>query len=252
MKLAELQRAMGGYLVDAPTDNFAETMQHSPGLRVYRNNYRGQLQSCLQEAYEKTWAWLGDADFDAATTAYIDAHPPQGWTLDVYGEDFAAMLRTLHPRDPEVADLATLEWTMRTVFVGPDAAPVDPAQLGEVDWDQVRFTMAPTLVLLDGTTNAPALWSALANDETPPTVEILPGAVTVAVWRQDLSPCFRTLDAAEARLLRLATKGTSFGTMCFMLADAIIADGGDAEAASTIAGAALGQWLRDGLIVGLM
>ncbi len=246
MKLAALQRAMGGYLVDAPKSNFARMMRHSPGLDVYRNNYRGSLLACLRDTYEKCWAWLGDDGFDAAAYAHIGQHAPSSWTLDAYGHDFDQTLRALYPEDPEIAELAWLEWAMRRAFDGPNAVPVDTTHIADVDWELASFSMIPTLKLGTMTSNAAAIWSALDTDESPPTAHVLPAPAPLCVWRQALSPCFRSLDTAEARLLDMALCGTTFGSMCQHLAD----DYGDDEA-TAIAGAALGQWLRDGLIAKL-
>ncbi|MDE2041610.1 MAG: putative DNA-binding domain-containing protein [Alphaproteobacteria bacterium] len=243
MSLSALQRAMGDFLVDATANDFATQMHNAPGLHVYRNNYRSTLLACIRDTYEKCWAWMGDDAFDMAAHTHIDAKPPTSWTLDAYGHDFPDTLRALYPEDPEIADMAWLEWAMRRAFDGADATPVDVAQLDGVNWEQVCFTMIPTLKLGDVTTNAAALWSALDAEETPPRVETFPAPVTLCVWRQDLSPCFRTLKTTDAQILRMAHGGASFGSICDLLAR----QNGVTEAAN-LAGAALGQWLSDGFI----
>jgi len=246
MSLAALQQAMSGYLINAPGNDFTALMSDAPGLAVYHNNYRFQLLDCLRDTYEKCWAWLGDDVFDSAANAHIDQHPPSSWTLDAYGHDFGQTLSALHPDDPEVAELAWIEWAMRRAFDGPDAAPIDPASLADVDWDRAHFDMTPTLKLATMTTNAAAIWSALAGEENPPAIGILAAPATLCVWRHDLSPCFRTIDDVEARMMRLALDGVSFGNMCFLLTAEL---GGDD--AATAAGAVLAQWLRDGMITKL-
>jgi len=246
MNLAALQHAMGGYLVDAPENNFAKMMRHSPGLGVYRNNYRGSLLACLRDTYEKCWAWLGDEGFDAAASAYIDQCAPTSWTLDAYGHDFDQALHLLYPNDPEIAELAWLEWAMRRAFDGPDAVPVDATHIANVDWERVSFSMIPTLKLSNTMSNAAAIWSALDADEAPPAAQLLSVPAALCVWRQGLSPCFRTLNTPEVHLLDMAIGGMSFGSMCQQLAE----DCGS-EVASALAGTALGQWLRDGLIAKL-
>ena len=246
MRLAELQAAMGRDLVEAGDSAFAALMAGQPGVAVYRNNYRGQLLACLRDAYEQCWAWLGDDGFEAAAGAYIEAHQPSGWTLDAYGGEFDALLRERFPQDPELAELAWLEWALRRAFDGADAAPVDMGGLGEVDWEAARFRFAPTLKLGTMTTNAAAIWSALAEGVAPPGAEMLAGPATVLVWRQGFAPSFRTLEEREARLLRLALEGATFGAICGELAGEL----GEDEAAAA-AGALLGQWLPEGLIVGI-
>lgn len=251
MRLAQLQAEMSGFLIDAPANGFAETMGDRTdskvyGLAVYRNNYRGQLLTCLRDTFERCWAWLGDDGFESASSAHIDRHPPSSWTLDAYGHDFAETLNALFPEDHEVAELAWLDWAMRRAFDGLDHAPLDPATLGDVDWDTVRFELVPTLEIGTVTTNAAAIWTALANDRDPPAVECLPRPATIFVWRKDLAPCFRSVEDVEARLMRLALGGTSFGKLCVLLTAEM-----EGDEATTKAGAILGQWLQDELIASL-
>jgi hypothetical protein len=246
MKLAALQQAMQRDLALGADAGFAALVGDHPGVRVYRNNYCGQLHECLRDTYEQCWAWLGDECFAAVADGYIDSHPPTGWTLDAYGHAFDAFLAVRFPGDPELCELAWLEWSLRRAFDGADSTPVDPATLGRIDWDKAVFGFAPTLRLGTMTTNAAAIWTALSEERHPGAVAILPVPATVLVWRQDLAPHFRTLDPGEARVLHLARAGQAFGTICATLAQDMAQD----EAAA-LAGACLGQWLRDGLIIGI-
>lgn len=149
-------------------------------------------------------------------------------------------------RSLNCTELAWLEWTLRRVFDGVDAAPVDLSTLGSIDWDHARFRFAPTLCLGEMTTNAAAIWTALTQSQTPPPVALLPAPATILIWRHDLTPSFRTLENVELRLLRQALLHWPFGELCKTLGAEI----GD-EAATATAGAVLGQWLHDGLIVGV-
>ena len=264
MKLAALQQAVCVHLVGAaapgqlfaaaapghlgstPTSALRDLVGDHPGLAVYRHNYRAQLRDCLRDTYEQCWSWLGDDAFAAAASAYIDGHPPTGWSLDAYGEEFAETLAALLPDDPEVAELAWLEWTLRRAFDGPDAAPVDLAALGQIDWDHARFRFAPTLRCRDMTTNAAAIWTALTSAQAPPPAALLPAPATILIWRDDLTPSFRTLDPVEAQALGQARQGAAFGDICAGLAGTL-----GEEQAAAIAGALLAQWLQAGLIVAI-
>jgi hypothetical protein len=246
MNLAQLQQAMRRDLVHGGDAAFAALVGDHPGTRVYRNTYRGQLRECLRDTFAQCWAWLGDAGFDAVANAYIDRHPPTGWTLDAYGDRFAAMLGTVHAQDPEIAELAWLEWALRRAFDGPDGSPVDPALLAQVDWDSARFSFVPTLRLGTMATNAAAIWSALSHDQPPPPATLLPAPATIMVWRHDLAPSFRTLEPGEQRALDLARSGQSFGALCATLAQDLREDH-----AMALAGNSLAQWLGNGLITAI-
>jgi len=215
----------------------------APGLSVHLNNYRSSLMGCLAESFRTTRAWLGDQAFEAAAANHIDRLPPHSWTLDAYALDLPATLAIRYPEDPEVAELAWLECALSVAFVGADADPIDPEALARVDWDTAVLRFLPTLALLEVTTNAAAIWSAIAAEKTPPDAERIPEATFVAIWRNGLTPTFRTLDADEADALRPMIDGSGFGDLCARLVETHGAVEGPAAA-----GALLGQWLRDGIV----
>ena len=120
---------------------------------------------------------------------------------------------------------------------------IDPAMLAEVDWDMAVLRFVPTLALLDVTTNTAAIWSAITAEEKPPAAKSLLEPATIAIWRNGLTPAFRTLDSSEATALNLMMSGRSFGDLCA----ALVEQHGEKEG-PTMAGALLGQWLRDGIV----
>ena len=243
MKLGKLQEAFRDHLLDRPSGIAPEIVGD---IDVYHYAYRAQLLNCLRDTFDKTWSWLGDDGFEAAARAHIEANPPSAWTLNVYGENFDRTLADLHPADPEIAELAWLEWTLRRAFDGPDADPVDQASLADIDWDQAILYFVPTLKLGLVATNCAALWSALADTETPPAAAHLPAPAAIRVWRQGLSTRFRSIDAIEERALRLARDGADFPELCAVLAAELGEDRGSAEI-----GRVLGSWLQDGLIAAI-
>jgi hypothetical protein len=244
MMLLALQRDFRSWLTAESVDAGARLeTDPAPGLSVYLNNYRSSLVGCLTESFEITRAWLGDAAFEAAAASHIDRLPPHSWTLDAYALDFPATLALRYPSDPEIADLARLECALGLAFVGPDADAIDPTTLAEIDWDTAVLRFVPTLGLLDVTTNAAAIWSAITAGQQPPVAELLSEIACIAIWRDALTPAFRTLDAHEATALSLMIDGRSFGGLCAGLVD----EHRD-EAGPAMAGALLGQWMRDGII----
>jgi hypothetical protein len=105
----------------------------------------------------------------------------------------------------------------------------------------LHFT--PTLDLGDLSTNAPAIWAALAAGDVPPAVEPLPEAGAILVWRQEQISRFRAIDQIERQALLAARGGLSFAAMC----DGIVTALGQ-ESGIALAGKLLGQWLAEGLI----
>lgn len=244
MSLLAIQRGLRDHILagggDRPT---GVGVNGEAGLAVYRHAYRAQLVACLRDTFEHTWSWLGDDGFDAAALSHIAARPPGGWTLDAYGEDFSQTLAGLYPDDPEVAELAWLDWSLRRAFDGPNADPITAEALARVDWESAVLTFSPTLTISAVATNSAAIWGALAEGQAPPAVERLPAPAAIRVWRQGLSPQYRTIDAFEQRALAMALDGCGFARLCEQLAGP-----DDAERVIARMGGLLGAWLHDGLI----
>jgi hypothetical protein len=242
MSLLALQTGLRDWLT-TEAEPALQAPRMEAGLSVYLNNYRAQLMACLAESYPTLHAWLGDAAFEAAAATHIDRTPPGSWTLDAYGLGFPATLRVLYPDDAEVGDLAALECALAQAFIAPDSAPLDPASLAGIDWDRARLRFVPALTMLAVSSNAGAIWSAIAQGETPPPAEMLPQPGAILVWREGFTPAFRTLESTEARALEALQEGCDFGALCAIL----VAREGEAEGPQ-IAGAWLAQWLGDAII----
>ena len=239
MNLRDWQRAfvaaLAAGLVPADTD--------PRGMAVYANNYRSQLVAALGDTYAKTRLWLGDDAFDAAALRHVDAHPPSSWTLDDYGESFIDQLEAEYSLDPEIAELAWLDWHLRHAFSGPDALSMDVRQLVADDWDRTEFDFVPTLRFRRVRSNAVAIWRAIADEVAPPAAILVEEGLGARVWRQGLSPRFASMTADETACLDLALAGASFGEICTYLARTH-----EGEQAARIAGGCLGAWTAEGMI----
>jgi hypothetical protein len=244
MNLATLQNDFRAWLEtgsDEAAARFAPNAQ--AGLLVYQNNYRASLMACLEESFPQTLAWIGDQAFRSVAATLVDARPPDSWSLDHYAVHFPVALTEALPDDPEVAELAMLEQALTDAFVGPDAMALSPDQLPHIDWDGALLRLVPTARLLTHTTNAAAIWSALASALEPPSAEALATPATVLVWRADYTSCFRSLDQIEGDLLRDMIEGVRFADICDRLVTAL----GEAEGIAT-AGQWLARWCADGLL----
>ncbi len=245
MRLLALQQSFGTWLRSESAEIAARFGERArPGLAVYLNNYRAQLLSCLSASYPILRAWLGDTAFEAAAARHIDGAPPHAWTLDAWGLDFPETLTALYPADPQIAELACLERELGVAFVGPDAARIDPAALAGIDWDAAIIHFEPTFGLLRVTTNVAAIWSAIHDRETPPLAVRLTEPASLAIWRDGFAPRFRTLMAEESVALTQVRDGETFGAVCAALVERLGEERGTATA-----GALLGQWLSDHMIV---
>lgn len=244
MTLGTLQADFRDWLAtgsDRAAARFAPDAQ--AGLLVYQNNHRAALLACLAESFPNTEKWLGSENFHACAAFHIDACAPDSWSLDHYAENFPKSLAVQWPDDPAVAELAALELGLAEAFVGPDAAPLQVAALGSIDWDRAMLRWVPTARLLPLRTNAPAIWSAHTSAQDIPMPCLMPQVTTVLIWRQAHIACFRTLDALESEFAHRLLDGMRFDALCRELACAL----GEAEGVRT-AGNWLGRWVADGLV----
>ncbi|MBL8476964.1 MAG: putative DNA-binding domain-containing protein [Methyloversatilis sp.] len=246
--LARLQSHFIDYLHDRPND-FLDTLADAGGLakadraHIYFNAYRVRLLDTLKDSFDKTWAWLGDERFESAALAWIADHPPSRFSLRPFGERYADGLGAMYPDDPEVSELARLDWAMRQAFDGADAEPVTGATLAgfdDGDWAQVVFRLHPTAQWLRVTRNTLDLWHAMDRSDAPPQVEVLDRPGSLLVWRKGFQPHFRSIGDDEAAMLQAMASGTPFAAAC----ESVLA-----EDARTLIGGWLARWLDDELLV---
>lgn len=246
MRLNELQRHFRSWLTSA-SDSAAERLgKDRSGLHVYQNNYRAQLMGCLQQSYPQLRAWIGDEAFLHAAARHIERQPPHAWTLDAYGEAFGDTLLALFPDNPDMHQLAWIEWALGGAFVAPDAAPLALAGLADLDWESARLTLSPTVRLSPLTTNAPDIWWAMNKGEASIDGQMLEAAGGVMVWRRGFVSCLRALDAIEYSALTQLQADGSFGALCALLVDRLGEEQGIAKAGSLLA-----EWVAAELITGV-
>ena len=252
--LTGLQVAFHDHLLNRPSEFAQEvvaggriTIEHR--LHIYHNAYRQRLLENLQDAYEKTWAYLGDETFESSARAYIEVTPPNHRNLRWYGATFPDWLAGQFPDDGDVAELAMVDWQLRQAFDGQDATPINAnalTGLASTDWESIGFKLAPTLHISPVRYNSVPIWHAIDQEQTPPASEMLTEPSWLLIWRKGWQPYFRTIGAVEnAALMQLQT-GTPFAEVCAALTEQF----SETEAA-TVAAESLLVWFHDELIVGL-
>lgn len=186
-------------------------------LHVYHHAYRARLVDALRDTFGHTATYLGCEWFGADALTYVESHPSSGTNLNGYGGDFAAWLQSRYARDPEIAELAALDWHLRRAFDGPDSPLLTLAQLAAVAphaWSRVGFSVVPTGARLSLACNTLALWHAIDRDETPPKVQALAAPHDLLIWRRGHRPHFRSLGDLEAFALSALCDGLPFAVVC--------------------------------------
>ncbi|MCL6741437.1 DNA-binding domain-containing protein [Sphingomonas sp. RB56-2] len=241
MRLRDLQREFSECLRDGRARHKLPIV--GDGLRVYRNNYREQLRSALRTGFPYLALWLGDSEFERAADAHIALQFPASWTLDHYGYDFSATVQALFPQDPEVPELAWLDWAMAEALVAEDEAPIDTGHLTQLNWDDARIIFVSSLRTSEARSNAADIWLAIDEQSPPPPAAILSESHAYIVWRRGLLPCFRSVPIWEFQVVSALKDGSSFADACEILRLRFGTEGAIGSASDMLA-----RWLSDELI----
>ncbi len=259
--LPQLQRRIADYVLDRPNSSAEaagtdvvslvrerQGVDSAQRLGIYHHAYRVRLADVLADSFAKTCLYMGSDTFAEHATAFAVAHPPLMRSLSRYGADLPAYLAGLYPDNPELHELAQLDWDLRTRFDGADVAALDAqnaqaAAEGQVPaWLGWQAPLHPSLVLRSIRTNVAQLWRAMEADADVPPVQQWAEERFLAVWRKGLRPHFQSLEPDEAAFLRCLQDGQSVD-----------------QAATALAGSAvlpdpqrLGDWLQAWLDNGVL
>ncbi len=240
----------------APLATWGDT-QHT-GMAVYRNNYRSSIVEALRGTYERTARWVGENAFRQAAAHHVITHPPSSWTLDEAGRGFDLTCAELFVNDPEVAELAWLEWTMLDIFTMRDVASLDQAgfaaataEFAEADWGAMRLQFLPGTTQCKVRHDLLALWNVLGAEEFERIDTSLETPQSCMVWREGERPVFALVPTDEGAALAAMIDGASYEYACAILARNATTEE-EAQQAAMRAGAMLGRWLNDGLIAAVI
>ena len=283
--LAAQQQAFMSLVLDDSQE--LPVAMESRRVEIYRNAYRARMVDALRETYPRTARWVGDAAFAQAAAHHVISHPPSSWTLDAVGEGFSATLASLFSKDPEVSELAWLEWAMHVCFVSYDATPLDAASFTAVtagfeedDWAGMRLRFMPGTQQAAVAHRVDRLWRALAEADAvsqgsvkqavEPRAESNRKGTDTATANPGTSVESIDVDFRSEEALACIVWRQAFTPICQPVsaregrALAMMAGGagygdlclmlvdelGEAAAASE-AGTMLGRWLNNGMIVGI-
>jgi hypothetical protein len=148
-------------------------------IGVYREQYRLRIWDALTEDVAGLLALLGD-DADAVLWAYLDANPPDGWTLARLADRLPEWLAATD-RPTAWAEMAALDRAVQHGFVAADGRIPRPDELQAALGGTGTLGLQPHVRLLRFTTSVHRARSAVLNGEALP--ELVPGPFCVAVYR---------------------------------------------------------------------
>lgn len=180
---------------------------------IYRNNVLSAFTQALADTFPVCKALVGDAFFSALALAFAHQHLPRSRRLAFYGQGFAVFVRQFAPAQslPYLADVALLEMARVEAYHAADADGVSPAHLQAAlqsgsDLSTWRFTLHPSLHLMDSPMAALSLWQAHQHDAEQRDALLadidLHSPECTAVFRNDDAVLCIPLSVAEVLVLR--------------------------------------------------
>ena len=229
---------------------------HALGLSVYRGNYRTALMSALEDTFERTGRYMGEGPFRTARINHVIANPPSHWTIDAVGEGFDRTCAELFPNNAEVAELAWLEWAMLDLVGASDEEPVTAqtfaeasAGFGDAQWMSLSLTFQSRATSRLVTHDLTALWKSLSEDGADRDLRGYETEQGCLVWREGERATFIMVEAANAQAFDAMQKGARYSDLIGLIAGET-PDEAAIGAAAQAAGAMLGRWLSEGMIIG--
>ncbi|GAA0863596.1 DNA-binding domain-containing protein [Sphingopyxis soli] len=194
------------------------------GLRVHANTISHARLVALEETFPRTRDYLGEAEFNRLSRAFVESGGAERLALSEIGRDFAGWLD-----DPLAADIARVEWAWLESFNAAEAPPLRLADLAGQDEAAllgltVRLHPAARIVSL-ASGAAPLIDPAFA-----------PGTAALLLTRPDAEVRLFALHDADDAALDRAKEISTLGNLIASLAE-MHPDGGAAIAVLIDAGA---------------
>jgi uncharacterized protein (UPF0276 family) len=227
----------------------ANSVSDTPAQRfgIYHRAYRLRLCEVLRDSFAKTCAYMGSDLFDEQATEFVVQQPPAERNLGRYGAALPAFLQQRYPDNPELKELAQLDWDLRSRFDAADATAsgmnaLQPDAQGNVPCLAMAGPLHTSVVLRDSQSNAVKLWRAIDDDTEVPEGQLDDSGAGLVVWRWDLQPHFMRLDVAQYRFMQALAQGSSIQNSAQTFA------GTDVLPTPELLGAWLQSWLSQGLL----
>ena len=219
--LADLQRDFQRAVLTGDRTVFAPKVDNRAleRIAIYQEAYRIRLREALASNYPQLKVLTGAAAFDSIADTFIDAYPSTHPSIRWFGRELGLMLEEAFPAQPWLREFAQLEWALSCAFDAADAEIVPMSQLAECpaeQWPALTFTFHPSVQCLVLHTNAAQMYKAVTEEQPVPSFTSL-HPTSWLVWRDNLTPHYRSLAADEADALHTLVSGNSFEDMCTAL-----------------------------------
>ncbi len=218
---ALIDTLLGRTAVPVAADGHPFDARLANAITVHRQTVRHALLEALRAAFPAVGVAVGADYFDALAAEFIARHPPRSPVLQTYGATFATFVSGFPPLHdwPWLADLARVDWARREAYHAADATPIAPSSLSSftpASLSSARFTLHPSLRLLDSIHPVFSLWHAhqaddvldrTAADATAGDTSIHWEAEACQVWRIDERVHVKPVPASTFAFLLALSEG---------------------------------------------
>ena len=194
------------------------------GLRIHANTISHARLVALEDTFPRTRDYLGVAEFNRVSRAFVDVGGAQGRSLALIGAAFPGWLT-----DPVAADLARVEWAWLESYHAADAPALTLADLAGLD----EAALLQRVVRCH-----PAMRIVMLSRSIAPLVDpdFAPDVQAVLVARPDAEVRLFAITDADVAALAAARESALLGNLVAHLAERH-PEGGAAVAALIAAGA---------------
>jgi hypothetical protein len=251
--LAKLQALFQDHVFTRNPDAVAafvgnETASTETRLGVYYDAYRLRLIECLRNDFPGLCALMSDETFDSLCQRYIVTHPSRDPNVRWIGQHLTGFLTAdeIAASQPHIAEMARFEWMRGLAFDGRNADVIKPGDLAQIpadDWPSLRLRFHPTLQRSEFNWNIGPLWRAVSADESLPEPAQLEKPEQWAIWRQETTVYWRSLDEPEACALDAFRDGDNFADVCARICEWVAE-----ESVPERMAAMLRQWVAESLV----
>lgn len=255
--LKTLQQGFQDYIENG-SDSFKQFISSSDQaiaehrLAAYYNAYRLRLIEALVSDFPVLQKHLGEENFEYLVLDYLKIYPSHHPSIRWAGQSMTKFLADSDRADKKsLSELASFEWAQGLCFDALQGETIFTlAEMTEVPvekWADLQLNFQPHVLTLNFNYNVPVFWSAM-DPENPQnehniSLQHSEQATCWLLWRKQLRPNWRSLQADEAWALQHALSGGNFGDLCNGLLQWI-----QPEQAAFSASGYLKQWIADELI----
>ncbi|HEX4534157.1 MAG TPA: DNA-binding domain-containing protein [Rhizomicrobium sp.] len=205
LPLAETQRAFSrAVLTDEPCG-----IAFAPGgicleaaLRTHRNTAVGALVNALRLTFPTVEKLVGEAFFDQAACAFVQAHPPGAARLSLYGDGFADFVAGYKPAADlhYLADVARLDRAIDRAMMGPG----DDARRQFALDESATLDLPEALAVLNLAYPVDLIRDALdaGDDAALEKIDLRAAPRAILIWRTGRAVSTRLVSVPAAEFLR--------------------------------------------------